>query len=479
MLGKNQDLFRNEALEHSSSPERLDEILQIVSPKNWIPLAALGALVATGLAWSIVGRIPIAATGQGVLVYPSRVKDFQSPNAGQLTAINVQVGDVVKKGEVLATIDQTELQKQLQQQRTKLAELQLQNQNANSLQGQRSNLEGRVLEQQRRNLEQRIAEAESLSPILRERGIDALVHQRQNLQQRLQESYALAPTFKDRLERRKALKAEGAISEDTVLEAQQTFLDSIKKVADLEDQLKELEVKQIDAERSFRQNLNQIADGKAQLQELNTKEKSLVEQNLTASVNRQNQIQEVQRTIAQMELQLKSNSRIISRYSGRILEIMATPGQILTPGTRIGLIEAQEASGKLVGVTFLPAAEGKKIQKGMKVQITPTTVKREQFGGMVGTVSAVSSFPVTREGATSLVGSAEIVQSLMAQGPQIEVFVDLQPDTSTFSGYRWSSSAGPRQKMTSGTTTSARITVEERAPITFVFPILRTWLGIY
>ncbi|NES67365.1 MAG: NHLP bacteriocin system secretion protein, partial [Okeania sp. SIO2D1] len=48
----------------------------------------------------------------------------------------------------------------------------------------------------------------------------------------------------------------------------------------------------------------------------------------------------------------------------------------------------------------------------------------------------------------------------------------------TFSGYQWSSSKGPQQKLTAGTTTTTRVRVEERAPITFVLPILREWSGI-
>jgi len=477
MVSQNNNLFRKEALERSSSPERLDQIMQVVSPKKWLPLVALGSLVAVGVGWSIVGRIPITISGQGVLIYPSDVLDVQSPGSGQLLAINVHVGDFVNKGEVLATIDKAELQKQLQQQRSKLAQLQTQNQDASSLQDQRSDLELRGSEQQRLNLEQRIQEAQALTPILRDKGIGAIEHEQQNLQQRLQEAQALAPTFKDRLERRKKLRVEGAISSDTVLEAEQTYLDSIKKVADLADQLKELDVKQVEAEKSYRENLSQIADFKAQMQELDTKGKSLAEQNFASLTTRQNQLQEVNRTIAQLELESK-DSQIISKYNGRILELTVAPGQVLSPGTRIGSIEAQEPSAKLVGVNFFPIGDGKKIQKGMKVQITPTTVKRERFGGIVGTVTAVSAFPVTREGASSLVGNPELVQSLMSRGPQLEVFTELQPDTSTFSGYRWSSSKGPGLQMTPGTTSSVRVTVEERAPITFVFPILRSWSGI-
>ncbi|GAB4374044.1 MAG: hypothetical protein Kow00121_17940 [Elainellaceae cyanobacterium] len=64
-------IFRQESLERLSSPEQLDQLMQIVTPKSWLPLATLGCLVLLGLIWSIVGRIPITATAQGVLVTPA------------------------------------------------------------------------------------------------------------------------------------------------------------------------------------------------------------------------------------------------------------------------------------------------------------------------------------------------------------------------------------------------------------------------
>ncbi len=480
MVTNKNNLFRKQALERSSSPERLDQIMQVVSPMSWLPLLALGSLVAAGLAWSILGRIPITVEGRGVLVYPSKVVPLQFPAIeGKLKVVNVHVGDFVKKGQVLATIDQEELYKQLQQQQAKLAELSSQDLNAISLQGQRSQLEVKAIAQQRLGLQQRLIEAQSLTPIIRDKDIGALAEQRRNLEQRLQEAQSLAPTFQDRLNRRKALRAEGAISSDQVLEAQQTYLDSIAKVANFSTQLKQLDVSQVQAEKSYRENLSQITDLKTQLKQLDTKETTLNEQNFQTSVTRTNQIQDLKRGIAELQRKLAGNSEIKSDRTGRILELTISTGQIIGAGSRIGAIETQEPSAKLLAVTFLPVSEGKKVQKGMKLQITPSTVKREEFGGITGKINNVSPFPVTKEAVASLVGNPEIAGSLVGSEPQIQVLGELQPNKSTFSGYQWSSSKGPQLKMSPGTTTSVRVTIEEQAPITFVLPILKSWSGIY
>ncbi len=64
------------------------------------------------------------------------------------------------------------------------------------------------------------------------------------------------------------------------------------------------------------------------------------------------------------------------------------------------------------------------------------------------------------------------------RGGKIEAMAKLELDSKTFSGYQWSSSKGPQLEITTGTTTTVRVTVEQRAPITFVLPILREWSGI-
>src|SRR4028118_2189800 len=124
MVEQKQNLFRKESLERLSSPERLDQLMQVVNSKSWLPLVSLGSLVIVALVWSIYGRIPITVEGRGVLIYPSKVVSLQSKSSGQLMALNVKVGDLVKKGDVLATVDQTELNKQLQLARNKLSQLQ-------------------------------------------------------------------------------------------------------------------------------------------------------------------------------------------------------------------------------------------------------------------------------------------------------------------------------------------------------------------
>jgi HlyD family secretion protein len=471
-------LFRKEALERIASPERLDQLVQVVSPQRWLSLIALGSLVVAGAAWSVVGRIPITVTGRGVMVYPSKVATVQAQSAGRILILNVKAGDSVEKGQILATIDQTELQSQLQLLREKLAQLKLQDQTATSVQLQRNSVEQSAIAQQRQTLQQSLNTVQSLSPVLKTKGLDAIERERQTLQERLNTLREIIPVYRQRWQQRQALLKEGAIAKDAALQAQQDYLGSQAQMSEAESQLKQLDVKEADAQREYLSNVNQSGNLQAQLKALDSRIAGQAEQDLASTTNRQKEIQDTQRSITQLELQLQQSSQIVSDYTGHVLELTAKPGQRLEPGIGIGTIAAQSDAAVLVNVAFLPASEGKKLKPGLSVQITPTTVKREEFGGIEGKIQSISAYPVTQQGAASLIGNPDILPGVMGEGAQLAVFAEPQIDPSTPSGYRWSSSKGTPQKITAGTTTNVRITIEERAPISFMLPILKSWTGL-
>jgi len=215
------------------------------------------------------------------------------------------------------------------------------------------------------------------------------------------------------------------------------------------------------------------------MKQLDTKEQELQRQLFEASTSRKNEMLTLNKNIALYEVQLERDSKIVSEYSGRVLEIAANVGQVLNAGSRIASVEVLQASGELVCVSYFPVRDGKRVRPGMKIQVTPDTVKRERFGGILGAVSSVSAFPVTREAAALFLGTPDVANRLLKDEPQIEVVAELETDASNISTFKWSSSKGPPLVISAGTTTTARVTVEERSPASYILPFLRSVSGIY
>ena len=145
---------------------------------------------------------------------------------------------------------------------------------------------------------------------------------------------------------------------------------------------------------------------------------------------------------------------------------------ITVNGKGILIRSQKDSSSPLVSLAYFTIGDGKRIQPGMKITITPDTVKREQSGGILGNVTAVSPFPVTKQSAANLIGNPEVAETLISQTGPLQVTAQLKLDPSTFSGYQWSSAKGsPRQKISPGTTTTVRVILEEKSPLSFVFPL--------
>ena len=140
MTEQKRRIFRQQALDRLSNPEQLDKLMQVVSPKDWLPLSALAVFGILGISWSIFGKIPITVTGKGVLINPHRVVDLQSPITGQLQSLNIRSGQCVKKDEILGIINPADKKQQLQQLQDKLAQLRQQTGKTTLVRQQRTQL---------------------------------------------------------------------------------------------------------------------------------------------------------------------------------------------------------------------------------------------------------------------------------------------------------------------------------------------------
>jgi multidrug efflux pump subunit AcrA (membrane-fusion protein) len=169
-----------------------------------------------------------------------------------------------------------------------------------------------------------------------------------------------------------------------------------------------------------------------------------------------------------------TGARVISPYAGQVLELRTSTGSVVNVGSPVVSLEAlHQGQKKLEAVLFLEAGDGKKVRPGMLAEITPSTVKREEFGFIPSLVTSVSKFPATQQGMMLTLGSEELVKQF-SQSPVIEVRIELVEDPTSPSGYQWSSK-GPDVSIEDGTLCSANIVVEQRRPISLVIPLFKKW----
>ena len=89
------ELFRKKSLDKVSSPEQMNDYLRVTSPGVWLVLAAVIALLAGVLVWSVLGRMETTVTAaavagpDGVVCYVGE-DDLPAVREGQTVRIGGQ-----------------------------------------------------------------------------------------------------------------------------------------------------------------------------------------------------------------------------------------------------------------------------------------------------------------------------------------------------------------------------------------------------
>ncbi|MBB6637381.1 NHLP bacteriocin system secretion protein [Cohnella thailandensis] len=108
-----RNVFRQSAVDRLSSPEQLDTLTRVTTPKGWIALVAVGLLIAIAAVWSIAGSQSVKITGDGFIVRPGGVVAIGATVEGQITDVRIRLNDQVKRGDVIARVSQPELMDEL------------------------------------------------------------------------------------------------------------------------------------------------------------------------------------------------------------------------------------------------------------------------------------------------------------------------------------------------------------------------------
>jgi HlyD family secretion protein len=415
--GPRPGLFRQVALDRLSSPEQLDLLMRVTDARGWLSLAACGLLLATALAWGFLGRIPTKVRAGGILIPTGGLADVVAVGDGQLTALEVQVGDRVRRGEAIAVVAQPELTAQIEALRKQNRELRL----------------GLETSRQHGTEDTRLRSQASAQERLTLRTTMAAARERQR-------------ALEDRLAGEERLLAKGMLPRETV---RATRLELRAVASSLEAARTEMERVAVNSFSAERANEDAV----------------LASRRTLADGERQVQL---------LEQRLGQTARVLSPHDGRVVELRATVGDVVRNGMPIASLERTDQGGRLEALLYLDSREGKAVRPGMTVEVEPTVVHRERYGAMVAVVRAVEDFPSTRSGMMRALHNEQLVDALLAEtaGAPVAVRAALQPAPGHPTRYRWTSGRGPDLELTGGTRLTAYVVTRSQRPVALVFPLL-------
>jgi len=129
-------LFRQAALDALSTPEQLDRPLPLIGGATWaLLLGLLGFAGAVGV-WSVLGRVPVRLSGQGLLIAPNALRLIQSEREGRVEAVEAPVGRCVSRGTRLLRLSPMGMETEREKTARQLQELLLQDRQESLLEQQ-------------------------------------------------------------------------------------------------------------------------------------------------------------------------------------------------------------------------------------------------------------------------------------------------------------------------------------------------------
>ncbi len=415
-------LFRESALERLSSPEQLDQQLHVTGARSWVALLFLWVLLAAIVAWSILGTVHTKEEGRGILVAGGGLKVVVAPGAGRLAAFLVDVGNPVSEGQLVARIDRQDIADELAEAESQLAELRAQNERHDAFDRREEELQAELDRVETARLRREIEAAG--------RRIERLAQRRAIIQE---------------------LVAGGMMTEIELHE-----VDEESEKSELERDQAALEIEQV-----------QVASSNAGFQR--TRER----------MRRQLQLEELLGRTSMLRSRLERETRVVSPYAGRVVELRAAAHTAVAAGDSVLLVEpAGETARELEAILYVPATTGKRVRPGMEVFISPDTVRREEHGSMRGVVASVADGPTSRLAMLAVLTAEDLVEQFTLEiGLPLQVRVTLVQDAATPSGYGWTSSSGPPARVSAGTLCRGAVTLEVKRPVELVIPLVRGKMG--
>ena len=159
-------------------------------------------------------------------------------------------------------------------------------------------------------------------------------------------------------------------------------------------------------------------------------------------------------------------SEIKAEREGVVSAYSLEPGTPVLAGTEIARVTPKNIGDQVI-VCYVPLVYAQKFEEGMEVLVYPTSVDSQKYGHMEAEIVSVDEYAANTDSLAYVLGNGNMVaQQFAANGPIVSVVCEIKTDEDTKSGFYWSNKSAKKLTVSNGTIVSAKIVVDECAPIT-------------
>ena len=412
--------FRARAVESASSPEAVNRVAPIASPRLWVLVGAAGCVISAFLAWGLLGTVPLTVRGMGILIEGTMVVAAESPVDGRIAEVRVKAGDSVAQGDVLAVVANPALE---------------------------------VQQADARAAAQRLREQDAAMTAAEERAnaaaLSALEVRERECARRIEQATATAAEFAKAIETKRDLVRQGLLAEADLLGSVNTQLEIERALSEARNEQRK------------------VASERAELGIRAGQERQ----------RRSNGIADAEAAVRQLDARLASERNVVAPRPGKVVQVMRAPGDVVRRGGSVAVV-SDEGDGRLRCYAFFPLGEGKRVAAAMGARVEPSVADRERFGIIRASVRDVEPVVGTRESLSRIINSAEFAQDVERRyGGLVSAVIDLEQDPSTPTGLRWTGGSGYPSALAPGTVCEVDVIAEEVRPIALLIPWFKQVIG--
>jgi HlyD family secretion protein len=198
-------------------------------------------------------------------------------------------------------------------------------------------------------------------------------------------------------------------------------------------------------------------------------------QAVEALASARTELETLRNQAALQAVQFKGATEVRVLKEGKVVEVLTSPSTLIQAGAPV--LTLASVKDETMALIFI-ANHGDQAKPGMDAEISPLSFPKQEYGFLRGKVTYVSELPVRTHMLYELTRNQVLNDGLTKEGDPFFIQAALQKDPEAPSGYSWSSSRGPKEKVKAGMLGEARIVVERRRPITLAIPALQSMLGL-
>lgn len=386
-------------------------------------LVGIGAMLAAALAWSVLDTVPTLALGRGTFVNAASLKELVIPilpgGEGIVDEIRVSVDENVTAGQVLMTLKLPDLEQQILSARQSL---------------------------------------------------DGLTADLADLSATLEEQKALTASLEN--------ARRNSISETiSLLDAQRTELEAmLKDQQSLFERGNTTRSAAYGYRQRYEETLIQLAQQRSDLLAIDTRLSDIRQRQFIQLSEARRKVAEQRRALEGLEARHARLRLVVAPRDGFINSLLTSEGHSV--GARDTVMTLSTGNRALDVIGFVQAQQAPRIKPGMDARIVPSTVRKAEYGAMLGHITFISRTPISAAEVDALLSDKQLTAFFTETGPVFLVRIAPILDPATRSGFAWTSRQGPPFAIEPGTLASVEVVTKQQAPITLVLPAAREVLGL-